>query len=145
MKDEDYKQKLSEVAEWFIPVVGAGTVSKKGGKLGRPTNEDKYQAAREKMFLEEFGGVNSTLSLELVKVKIAAVDCPDCDRHCSEGRKVDIKICKAHGQTYFRRRCHSCNLYEDPATNKFTTNGTQSSIKWNTFLSSKNSKKNTGS
>ena len=82
MKQEDFKQKLSEVAEWKIPETPRETSLNAKKKRGRKSNEDEYMELREEMFYEEFGGVNPTYPPMLTKLKRSATICDDCGDHC---------------------------------------------------------------
>lgn len=119
MENELFKQKLSEVADWEIPKLSPTDVreaKKRARGRGRPTNEELYEQEHEEVFLEIFQGVNPTHPAELKNLKICAVDCPDCGRHCSNGRREEIKYYpEVPGHVaHRRRRCLECNKYRDP-------------------------------
>ena len=117
MDNELFKQKLSEVADWTIPKLSPTDVKQaKKRARGRRSNEEKYEEEHEEIFLEIFQGVNPTCPAELTNLKIAAVDCPNCGKHCPNGRREEIKYYPATpGHIAHRRnRCLECNKYRDP-------------------------------
>ena len=125
MDDAEFKQKLSQVAEWRVPKLKEWQVEQAKQKArgkGRPSNGDLYQEEHNKIFLEIFNGVNPTYAPEITKLKIQAVTCGDCGEICEQGRRTETKFC-AGGRNevaYRKERCVECNLYRDPATGKFT-------------------------
>jgi hypothetical protein len=125
MDDAEFKQKLSEVAEWRVPKLKEWQVEQAKQKArgkGRPSNEDLYQEEHNKIFLEIFNGVNPTYAPEITKLKIQAVTCGDCGEICEQGRRIEIKFCAAgrNEMPYRKERCVECNLYRDPNTGKFS-------------------------
>jgi hypothetical protein len=120
MEDEEFKRRLSEVAEWHIPKLKDWEVDlakQKARGRGRPTNEEQYQDEHEQIFLEIFNGVNPTYTPQVTKVKIQPTVCNDCGRHCPEGRRQEIKFYNQPNHAPHRReRCLECNLYRDPDT-----------------------------
>ena len=125
MDDAEFKQKLSEVAEWRVPKLKDHEVAlakQRARGKGRPSSEDLYQEEHNKIFLEIFNGVNPTYAPEITKVKIQAVTCGDCGELCEQGRRTEIKFCAAgrNEMPYRKERCVECNLYRDPDTGKFT-------------------------
>jgi hypothetical protein len=114
-----FQQLLSEVADWEMPRLTPTDIreAKKAKRgRGRPTNEELYQEEHEDVFREIFEGVNPTHTPELKQLKVKAVDCPDCGRHCPNGRREEIKYYpETPGHVaHQRRRCLECNNYRDP-------------------------------
>jgi hypothetical protein len=137
MKDEEFKKKLSEVADWRIPQTITGTKdgdAKKPRKVGRPSAEDLYQEAMEREFLEATGGVNPTFPPQVIKVKNQSCICEDCGQFCENGRHKEKKIYDSNGKKHWRERCITCQRCVDPYTGQYSLNGTQASIKWNSYM-----------
>jgi hypothetical protein len=86
------------------------------------TEEELYQIEHEEIFKEIFGGVNPTMTPELKQLKVKAVDCADCGKHCPNGRKEEIKYYhETPGHiAHQRRRCLECNRYRDPDDGTYT-------------------------
>jgi len=134
MKQEDFKQKLSEVAEWKIPETPRETSLNAKKKRGRKSNEDEYMELREEMFYEEFGGVNPTYPPMLTKLKRSATICDDCGDHCPNGREKEAKLHQKNGKRVWRQKCLTCNKFQNPFTGEFNLTGTAASIKFNDFM-----------
>lgn len=135
MKDDEFKQKLSEVAEWKIPDTPRETSLNAKKTRGRKSAEEEYQAAHEEAFLEMFNGSNPTYPPMLVKLKIQPVDCGDCGQHCENGRVVESKFYETKDIPHWRKKCVTCGRWENPVTDQFDIeNGTESSVVWSDFL-----------
>lgn len=125
MDDAEFKQKLSQVAEWRVPKLKDHEVAlakQRARGKGRASVEDLYQEEHNKIFLEIFNGVNPTYAPEITKLKIQAVTCGECGELCEQGRRIEIKFCPAgrNEMPYRKERCVECNLYRDPASGKFS-------------------------
>jgi hypothetical protein len=119
MDKQLFEQLLSQVADWEIPKLSPTDVreaKKRARGRGRPTNEELFQEEHEEIFREIFDGVNPTMTPELKQLKVKAIDCPDCGKHCPNGRKEEIKYYAetAGHVAHQRRRCLECNRYRDP-------------------------------
>jgi hypothetical protein len=134
MNDEEFKQKLAEVAEWKIPETPRETSLNSKKKRGRKSQEEEYMEVREEMFFEEFGGVNPTYPPMLTQIKYQPVSCEDCGKVCSQGRKVEAKLHHSNGKTHWRKRCMVCSCYQNPFTGEFNLRGQMASVKWNDFM-----------
>lgn len=137
MDDEEFRQKLSEVAEWHIPKLTITDIriaeQKKRGK-GRPSNEELYQDEHEEIFLDLFNGINPTHGPEVTQIKRAAVTCEDCGNHCPNGRETEARLHKKNGKTAWRQKCVTCSCFQNPFTGEFNLKGTAASVKWNDFM-----------
>jgi hypothetical protein len=136
MNNDEFLKRLSEVAEWYRPHTGpngAASVNKRA-KLCRiehpgtvteaelaAMDEEEITEYYERLLAWREAQPNASVPPEIKKLKIQAVDCEDCGRHCAEGRRVQSKICNS-GQPHWRTSCVTCELYRDPATGKFTLN-----------------------
>jgi hypothetical protein len=134
MDKELFKQKLSEVADWRIQESTVSATVNAKRKIRKMSEEELYQYEREKMFLEEFGGVNPTMPVMITKLKCQPVECTDCGRQCEQGRKVDIKMYKCNGVKHWREHCLVCDLTKNPYTDKFDLSTAEASIKWNYYF-----------
>lgn len=120
-----YQQLLSEVADFRMPKLTPSDIKiskQKSRGRGRPSKEERYQDEHEEVFLDMFEGINPTHSPELTELKIKALDCPDCGKHCPNGRREEIKYYPATpGHIAHRRqRCLECNKYQDPDDGTYT-------------------------
>lgn len=134
MDDEEFRRRLSEVAEWKIPDTPRETSLNQKKKRGRKSREDEYMELREEIFHEEFGGVNPTYAPMLTKVKRCAVDCDDCGQHCPNGREKEAKLQEKNGKSAWRQKCLTCGKFQNPFTGEFNLTGSAASIKWNDFM-----------
>lgn len=133
MDEKLFLQRLSEVAEWHRPKLGpngAASTNKRAKEQpehpGPITEEqlDQMSDAEAEDYYERLMAwratqPNESIGPEIKQLRIQAVDCPDCGRHCAEGRRMETKLCQT-GQRHWRTRCDVCNLYKDPATGKFS-------------------------
>lgn len=135
MDDELFRKKLSEVAKWMIPAPTKTQKADKGlRKRGRKSIEELYQDDAERKFLEENGGINPTLPPEVIELNCQPRICEDCGKSCENGRHVDYKLIKSNNKMFVRPHCITCNKHQDPYTKEFCLNGTQASIKWQSYM-----------
>jgi hypothetical protein len=134
MTNDEFKQKLSEVAEWKLPDTPRETSLNQKKKRGRKSAEEKYQDEHQEVFLELFEGVNPTYAPMLTKVKRCAITCDDCGEHCPNGRNKEAKLQEKNGKAAWRQKCLTCNKYQNPFNGKFELTGQAASIKWNDFM-----------
>jgi hypothetical protein len=125
MDKQLFEQLLSQVADWEMPKLKDWEVkeAKKSARgKNKRTEEELYQIEHEEIFKEIFGGVNPTMTPELKQLKVQALDCPDCGKHCPNGRKEEIKYyAETPGHIAHRRqRCLECNKYRDPDDGTYT-------------------------
>jgi hypothetical protein len=134
MNDEEFKRRLSEVAEWKLPDTPRETSLNAKKKRGRKSAEDQYQDEHEEVFLELFEGVNPTYPPMLVKVKRCAITCDDCGKHCANGREKEAKLQEKNGKAAWRQKCLTCGKFENPFNGKFELTGSAASFKWSDFM-----------
>ena len=134
MNDEEFKRRLTEVAEWKIPDTPRETSLNAKKKRGRKSAEDEYQEQREEMFFEEFGGVNPTYAPMITKLKVQGCGCEDCGRFCTEGRTVETKQYESNNIKHWRKRCVTCDHSQNPYTQEFDLKSAEASAVWNIFL-----------
>jgi hypothetical protein len=134
MDDEEFKRRLSEVAEWTIPETPRETSLNAKKKRGRKSAEEKYQDEHQEVFMELFEGVNPTYAPLLTRVKRCAVTCDDCGEHCANGRTKEAKLQEKNGKAVWRQKCLTCKKYQNPFNGKFELTGPAASIKFNDFM-----------
>lgn len=134
MDDEEFRRRLSEVAEWKLPDTPRETSLNAKKKRGRKSAEEKYQDEHEEVFMELFEGTNPTYPPLLTKVKRCGCNCEDCGEYCPNGRESEAKLQEKNGKKAWRRKCLTCNKYQNPFTGKFELTGQAASIKWNDFM-----------
>jgi len=133
MTDDEFKQKLSEVAEWVIPATERETTPAAKKRAGRKSAEQKYQEEHEEVFLNMFEGKNPTMPMMLTKLKIVAVDCEDCGQHCPDGRHTENKRFDTN-RPHWRKRCVTCKKNQNPWTGEYDLNSQQSASVWADYL-----------
>lgn len=133
MNDEEFKRKLSEVADWRIPEIKLDGVQRR--KLrGRLSNEEKYQDEHEQIFFEIYNGVNPTTTPEITKVHRAATTCDDCGKHCPNGREKEKKLYETNKKKHWREKCLTCGLSLNPKTGLFDAPNRTAAVEWNHWL-----------
>jgi hypothetical protein len=133
MDDEEFKRRLSEVAEWRLPDTPRDTSANAKKKRGRKSNEDEYMELREQIFHEEFGGTNPTYTPMLTRIKYTPTTC-ECGRVCKDGCQKEAKLYETQTGICWRVKCKTCGMTQDPYTGDFTLNSSKASIVWNSFL-----------
>lgn len=137
MKDDEFKQKLSEVAEWRIPETVTGTKdgkAKKHRRPGRPSAEDLFLEQQEELFLEQTGGVNPTFPPQITKLKTCSTTCEDCGKFCENGRHAEKKLYQTGAKKNWRERCLTCRKFKNPFTGKFDLTYSQAPLVWTDYL-----------
>ena len=137
MDDKLFKELLTQVADWRIPETITGTTSgdaKSPRGRGRPSAEESYQIQRERMFQEEFGGVNPTFPPQITKLKHQEKICEDCGQCCPEGRHIEKKRYTSAKKTSWRSRCVTCGLCQNPFTGQYDLSTAKASAVWADFL-----------
>jgi hypothetical protein len=141
MTDDEFKQKLSEVAEWGLPKLeqATRTVGLAKHRRGRPprvsedvTDDDTSNDQEDVNLVKD--GANITYAPMLVKLKIQPTTCTDCGRYCEHGRQTEAQIYFKNGNKYVREKCFACKRHKDPYTGEFTLNPHSSSVVWHTFM-----------
>jgi hypothetical protein len=132
MKDQEYKDKLAQVAEFAVPEI-AGNGNTKRPKRGRKTLEEQYQEAHEEIFLEMFEGKNPTVQPQLVNVKIQGCMCEDCGRFCENGRRTEKRVYPTN-RPHWRERCVTCNMNKNPYTGQYDLTNKDASAYWSNWL-----------
>lgn len=110
MRDEDFKQKLSEVAVWQevrADAEGSGGYKKKADP-------------------------DAPSTIKVVKLVYAKTSCEDCGL-AVEGRHKELQVYKNKSVCGLKEKCLTCGLHKDPYTGQFCLNGTQASIKWSSY------------
>jgi hypothetical protein len=136
MNDEEFKRRLSEVAEWEMPKLKDWEIkeAKKSarGKHKR-TEEELYQLEHEQAFLEIFQGINPTHKPILIKVIHQPILC-ECGEIRDDGCPRDLKLHHANGKCHWRQKCLGCGKSQNPYTGKFDLGPQRASVVWAAFL-----------
>ena len=133
MNKDEFLKRLSEVAEWHIPMLGPNgcySVAKGRTKViehpGEVTAEEleemsDWEVKRyyDKLMAWRESQPNPSVHPEILKVKIQPTDCEDCGRHCPLGRRTEKKLHES-GAKHWRERCVECDTFKDPLTGQFT-------------------------
>lgn len=138
MNDEEFKRKLTEVADWHIPEIKLDGTTRRQVR-GRLSNETKYQNEHEQIFFEIFGGINPTAVPTVTNIKPAATTCDDCGRHCPNGRAKEKKLYQT-GKNHWREKCITCGMNKNPYTGVFDLTTNRATAEWTIWLR-KNAKK----
>jgi hypothetical protein len=133
MDNEEFKRRLSEVADWKLPDTPRETSLNQKKKRGRKSAEDVYQETREEIFFEEFGGVNPTYPPMLLKVKRQPTVC-ECGRVCEHGCEKEAKLYETKTKNHWKVKCKTCGMTQDPYTGEFNLNAQKASVVWHSFL-----------
>lgn len=121
MRDEEFKQRLTEVAEWHIPL----DIDLQQGVANKLKKLAKLQAEGEPIG-------NPTYPPKLDRIKHPDMACEDCGK-IVQGRKKEIQIYKNKTICGRKEKCVNCGLHKDPYTGQFCLTGTEASIKWNSY------------
>jgi hypothetical protein len=134
MNNEEFLKRLTEVSEWHRPHLGPnGCYSVAKGKTVKTVEhpgaitEAELEAMTEhevKVYYDQLmawreAQPNESVQPEITKVKVQAIDCPDCGRHCPEGRRTERKLHES-GSRHWREQCKECQMFKDPLTGEFT-------------------------
>lgn len=135
MDDKEFKQRLSEVAEWLIPKTPA-KVSKAGKKKRKEKLDDEHIELDEDNVDEDFfkDGINPTYPPMLTKVKRCGSNCEDCGDYCPNGREKTLKIYETKNKRGWKQKCLTCNRYQNPYNNKFELTGQAAFTKWAEYI-----------
>jgi hypothetical protein len=133
MDDEEFRRRLSEVAEWKLPETPRETSLNQKKKRGRKSNEQRYEEEHEQVFLELFDGTNPTYAPMLTKIKYQPTTC-ECGRVCNNGCEKEAKLYQKKDKCHWRWKCKTCGMTQDPYTGEFTLNAQKASLVWSAFL-----------
>lgn len=124
MDDKEFKEKLSEVAEWKIPenmfeLEKATPRSRRKAKVieyDECESNDSEDTDTIEEPSEETSAAPSQLPIQLVGIKVRATVCEDCGRRCSSGRETQAKVFQSKTHKAWRIHCLTCGLYQNPYT-----------------------------
>lgn len=116
MDDQEFRRRLSEVAEWHIPKTVDRALDGRR-RRGRPSIDEEDQDIN-----------NITVPPQLIKIKTQPQVCEDCHKICDQPRNIESRCFEEVGIRHWRTRCLSCNLYRHPDTNEFTLNPSNSTM-----------------
>lgn len=117
MKQEEFLQRLSEVAEWCRPTITQADPRR--NKRGRKSLEELEWEENEAEALGEEvrSGPNETIPPMVTRIKHQPIDCPDCGKTV-KGRCVQFRQC-SYPVEHFRQHCKACDLWRNPFTGQF--------------------------
>jgi hypothetical protein len=131
MDQEQFKDKLTEVAEWYT------LKEDNGGKIHckrKRENEQLMELAGEndletENICEPDVTVNeSRRPIAIKKLKIQPCTCEDCGKWCENGRKTQKKIYET-GKRHWRYQCLTCHRWRNPETGIYElTNATAAPV-----------------
>ena len=134
MDNEEFKRRLSEVAEWRVPKAEFDGVSRRRLKSSKVKVTAPDEISCEQEFVERFGDLNPTKPLEVLEIKIKEFDCPDCHRVCTQGRVVESRLHTSNKINHWRRRCTECGFFQNPNTGAYDVPSGRSGIVWNEYM-----------
>ena len=124
MKEEDFLKRLSELAEWERPMTGPnGAKSLVKSKKNIEPEYDEFGEEIEQE-LESESKINEGIGPVITKLKPLVSVCPDCNKICEGGRRVESKL-MTNPVNHWRTKCISCKSWKDPNTGKFNLNTNQ--------------------
>lgn len=129
MKDEDFKNLLTTVADWRIP----DTITDSTSGNRRKSRSDKKEIELE-TDCDICQGPNLTFPPQITKLHKQSTTCEDCGLFCPNGREKEAKLHKKNGKVMWRQKCHTCEKWQNPYTGKFELTGSNASIKFNDFM-----------
>ena len=122
MDDEEFKNKLSQVAVWRQPEIKLDAVQRKKLKTleRRAAYVQHFDQEDELENYRRFNGVQPTAAPELVKLKFEPKPCEDCSRTLHKMRLLTIRIVNGPGHSpHIRELCNTCVKYKNQATGEF--------------------------
>ena len=131
MNNDEFKQKLSLVAEWCLPVTPSDSVNVTKKKRALQQIDDAEDLDQEEdtpiVVCEE------KLQPIVTKIHIQAVDCTDCGQLCALGRRTELQVHSSNNKRHWRERCVTCNKVKNPYTDEFTLKPNEATVYWNSF------------
>lgn len=132
MEDQEFKRRLSEVADWHIPTDADKPYAKpKRKKRNEQLMEMVGEDCNEEVAPD---GVNDTIAPVITRVKRAACVCDDCGKFCDNGREKEAKLHTKGNKKVWRQKCLTCKMFQNPFTGEFNLTGAAASIKFNDFM-----------
>jgi hypothetical protein len=125
MDENLFRAKLTEVAEWDIPLVSSGGADKKptDRRRGPKSYEElEWEDNEEDSIGKEIKtGPNDSVPPRILKIKHEPKACEDCDRVVTD-RVVEIRIV-SNPKPHLREKCNACRKTRNPFTNEFDLEG----------------------
>lgn len=142
MDEQEFRRKLSEVAEWRIPDTITDTASgTKRKRRGRPTKDTNIcsdtEEHNEHDDTSDTQEKNNTFPPQITKLKVCAQTCEDCGRHCENGRQIEKRVYDTNNKRHWRQRCLNCDHYQNPYTGEFDLPRSTAAKTWNDFYRAK--------
>jgi len=125
MDETLFRAKLTEVAEWDIPVISSGgeTKSPKDRRRGPRSHEELEWEDNEGDAIGQpiKTGPNDSVPPRILKVKHQAMPCDGCER-IVEGRVVEIRLIQ-NPVPHLREKCNLCKKMKNPNNGIFELDG----------------------
>lgn len=124
MRDEEFKNKLSQVSDWYIPT----DIDKV------PKNNKRILAKLDQgLSLDTSDGSNTTYPPTIARIKTQGCQCQDCGKWCEQGRKVESRKYLTN-MVHWRNRCVTCNRWQHPDTKEFNLTPSSSASYYNHWV-----------
>lgn len=139
MEQDEFKRRLSDVAEWKQEVKGPNGYRKGQQNVKYVSDwddddEDDYDEYDEVIDVDALN-----IPIEITKIKPIASVCDDCGL-VVENRIKHFKKAQNRFGTQWRESCYTCKKHKNPNTGKFDMTGTEGIQIWKEYLI-KNSQK----
>jgi hypothetical protein len=125
MDENLFRAKLTQVADWDIPLVSSGgeTKSPRDRRRGPKSYEEKEWELNEEEAIGEpiKTGPNDTVPPRILKVKHQPIPCDGCDR-IVEGRVVELRLIQ-NPAPHWREKCNYCKKMKNPNNDLFELDG----------------------
>jgi hypothetical protein len=128
MNNDEFKQRLSQVAEWCLPVSPGDSVNITKKKRSRQQIDDEDQEDDTPIEVCE-----DRLQPMVTKIHIQPVDCTDCGQLCANGRRTELQVYSSNNKRHWRERCVTCNKVKNPYTGEFDLKPSEAAVCWNSF------------
>ena len=144
MKDNEFKEKLSQVADWELVKIKLDSDTKRRLSYTSRKNieqEELYELEQELAFYEQNNGTNPSIPPEVTKLHCKDEACNDCGKICHGGRKMEHKKYFKQDKSIWRHKCLNCNLTIHPETQQFSLSTHRANTVWNLYLNQKGYRK----
>lgn len=119
MQDEEFKQLLTKIADWELPIVGQNGGPAKPGLRTRVTRVVTDEFGEEHTVEVYETDENDTVAPRIKKLFPITKPCDDCGRMATD-RKVTMKKHGLDGpRPHWRGKCSACGMHRNPWTGEF--------------------------
>jgi hypothetical protein len=139
MEQNEFKKRLSEVAEWTQEIKGPNGYAKgqRNIKYKGEWIEDDDSNEYDEYEIVDVDALN--VPVEIKKLKPITSICEDCGV-VVENRRKHFKKTQNRFGTQWRESCYTCKKHKNPNTDKFDMTATEAVAVWKEYLI-KNSQK----